>query len=317
MELPLEIRAEIERLAAEERVGALSDSAAALSERYREKSGTGKPLVSGKRDIIAYAAVRMPATFGASYKALQLTLGCFDGEINSVLDAGAGTGAATHAANMLTQAERFLCLERDDNMLSLGRRLCEVRGIGAEWRKTDITAGIGEKADLVMSSYCLNELAAPQREKAVERLWGAAEKLLLIIEPGTPEGFSQLREARKQLIALGAEICAPCPAVGDCPMSGEDWCHFTARVARTRLHKQLKSGDVPYEDEKFCFIAAARGGAKPCNARVLRHPRIESGRITLRLCTNEGIADNMVTKKSPLFKQARKADSGDSFPNKT
>ena len=70
---------------------------------------------------------------------------------------------------------------------------------------------------------------------------------------------------------------------------------------------------MPYEDEKFCFLAASREDVSPCAARVLRHPRIDSGRITLRLCTPDGVEERVVTKKSPLFKAARKSDAGGSF----
>ena len=160
--------------------------------------------------------------------------------------------------------------------------------------------------------YCLNELTPSARKAALMKLWHSTDKLLLIIEPGTPEGFSQLREARKLLLSEGGYIAAPCPHNGDCMLPEDDWCHFTARVARTKLHKQLKGGDAPYEDEKFCFLAVSR---RECEgrARILRHPKIESGKITLKLCTEQGISDKMVTKKSPLFKASRKSDSGDSF----
>ncbi|MGN1118776.1 MAG: small ribosomal subunit Rsm22 family protein [Oscillospiraceae bacterium] len=293
---------------------ALLQNAARLSERYRGESGKGRVLTNGRRDIIAYSAVRMPATFGAAARALELTLAQYEGDISCVLDVGAGTGAATHAASLLTQAEKFTCLEREQDMLEVGKLLCESRGLAAEWRRCDVNMGFPEHADLVLSSYCLNEMSASNRKAAVERLWSAADKLLLIVEPGTPEGFLQLREARKQLISLGAKICAPCPDVGICPLEEGDWCHFTARIARTKLHKQLKGGDAPYEDEKFCFLAAAKSGAVPCTARVLRHPQIDSGRITLRLCTGSGISDRLITKKSPQFKAARKAVGGDVFP---
>lgn len=313
MELPIEIRARIEQLLSGENEKALAKSAESLSTRYRTQSGTGRALVSDRRDILAYAAVRMPATFGAAYRALELSLKQFDGEISSVLDVGAGTGAAAHAAQLLTDCDNITCLEREPMMTEVGRELCEAADMSAQWVQCDAAEDFPYRADLVVSAYCLNEMSAAKRQAAVERLYSAADKLLVIIEPGTPEGFSQLREARKRLISLGAQIAAPCPDVGECPLPEGDWCHFTARIQRSRLHKQLKGGEVPYEDEKFCFIAAAKAGAAPCAARVLRHPQIESGRVTLRLCESGGISDKMVTKKSPLFKSARKADSGDTF----
>lgn len=316
MEFPAELRGEIERLLSGESTEGLTAAAEGLSKRYRENSGTGKNLAASRRDILAYAAVRMPATFGAVSKALELSLECIPEEnrrFSTVLDVGAGTGAASHAAYALTECESIACVEREPEMLSVGGQLTELCGVPAVWKRGDITAGLDEKAELVMCSYCLNELSANVRRSAAERLWNSTERLLLIVEPGTPEGFANILAARELLTGLGAHIAAPCPQEGACPMEKGDWCHFTARVARSRLHKQLKGGDVPYEDEKFCFIAASREAVQPCAARVLRHPRIDSGRITLRLCTPGGAEERMVTKKSPRFKAARKSDAGDSF----
>ena len=314
MEFPSELRFAIEQLMSGEDIRKMSASAEGISQRYRNESGAGRVLVGSDRDTLAYAAVRMPATFGAVSKALELTLEQTAPEITSILDVGAGTGAASHAAQLLTDCDNITCIEREGSMISLGRQLMQARGIEAQWVKQDISsADISQHADMVISSYCLNELTASARKKAVLDLWQSADKLLLLVEPGTPEGFSQLKEARGLLLSQGGNIAAPCPHNGDCLLPEDDWCHFTARVARSKLHKQLKGGDAPYEDEKFCFLAVVR---TPCEgaARILRHPKIESGKITLRLCTQHGICDKIVTKKSPFFKAARKSDSGDSFP---
>ena len=36
----------------------------------------------------------------------------------------------------------------------------------------------------------------------------------------------------------GANILAPCPHARPCPLAAPDWCHFSARVARSRLHRE-------------------------------------------------------------------------------
>lgn len=313
MEFPSELRFAIEQLSAEHDIKAMTAAAEGVSKRYRSESGAGKRLVSSERDTLAYAAVRMPATFGAVGKALSLALERFEGDISSVLDVGAGTGAASHAAQLLTDCEDITCIEREESMTDLGKRLMQARGVSAKWIKRDISsARLTEKADLVLSSYCLNELTEAARKNAVLQLWEAADKLLLIVEPGTPEGFSQLRQARELLLGAGGYVAAPCPANGACTLPDDDWCHFTVRISRSKLHKQLKGGDAPYEDEKFCFLAVSKEEVSGV-ARILRHPRIESGKITLRLCTPNGICDKLVTKKSPYFKAARKSDCGDSW----
>ena len=97
-------------------------------------------------------------------------------------------------------------------------------------------------------------------------------------------------------------------------MEPDDWCHFTCRVARSRLHKLLKGGEAPYEDEKFAFLAVAKQPVRQAQARVLRHPVKGPGHITLQLCTAEGLQSRTVTKKDgPLYKKAGKAACGDSF----
>ncbi len=311
MEFPVQLRNKINSLTESEDIKALAKAAELLSERYRDECGDGKRSASGRRDILAYAAVRMPATFAAVSRALELALECFDGKIYSVLDVGAGTGAGAIAAALLTDCADIRCVEREQNMIALGQEFFACMDIQGEWIRRDIAQGIPEKADLVICSYCLNELTAAQRKSSVEELTNAANKLLLIVEPGTPNAFASVKQMRRQLAESGLTIAAPCPNTVDCPLPDNDWCHFTARAARSRIHKQLKGADVPYEDEKFCFLAAARQTAKPCTGRILRRPFIETGKITLTVCSESTVSTQLVTKKDPRFKAARKAGTGD------
>ena len=169
------------------------------------------------------------------------------------------------------------------------------------------------RAELVCEGYMLGELPEAMRLPVAARLWDAAQTMVLFIEPGTPQGFANLRAVRAMLMERGAHIAAPCPAgAGDCPMAGEDWCHFTVRVQRTQLHRALKGGDAPFEDEKFCYLAAMRETPKDaCAARVLRHPQIAPGRIGVTLCEGGAIAERTFTKKDTQWKQVRKIAAGD------
>ena len=314
MEFPAELREKINELTEREDINVLRASAARLSENYRAENKSGKRGAVSRTDVLAYAAVRMSATFAAVSKALELSLMCFDGEISSILDVGAGTGAGAIAAARLTECENITCIEREENMLALGRELCECTGISAVWEQRDISLGIPHSADLVICSYCLNELSEDKRKSVISELAQAAEKLLVIVEPGTPFSFEDMKRTRRSLLENGLKIAAPCPHENACPLPDGDWCHFTARAQRSKLHKLLKNADVPYEDEKFCFLAAAKENCAPCKARILRRPIIQSGRITLELCGANGIRTETVTKKSPFFKAARKSESGGEFP---
>ena len=84
--------------------------------------------------------------------------------------------------------------------------------------------------------------------------------------------------AREQLIASGAHVAAPCPHDGKCPLQPPDWCHFTQRLPRSRAHKQIKEADVPFEDEKFSYVALTRSPIARRPARVLAQPVVDQGR---------------------------------------
>jgi len=123
------------------------------------------------------------------------------------------------------------------------------------WQSFDLKKDpIPQKAELVISSYVLNELDKASQLKAAEKLWQATEEKLIIIEPGTPTGFEIICQIRSHLIEQGAFVAAPCPHDKECPLQKDDWCHFTCRLARSQIHKILKGGDAPYEDEKFSYL---------------------------------------------------------------
>ena len=317
----MDIRLEqaLNALAAQYELTALTRDAKTISENYRLRTGAGKRLLTREGEAAAYAASRMPATFAAAQQALSWALDCVDVEIESLLDCGAGTGAVTWAADSLLELESFTCLEREAAMRTVGGELMRA-GEGAlqsaVWQEWDAVSGSAlPKADLVCEGYMIGELSEENRLPAAQRMYEAAGKMALFIEPGTPQGFANLAAVRKHLAGLGAYVAAPCPAgTKECPMAGEDWCHFTVRVQRTKLHKQLKGGDAPYEDEKFCFLALTKEPPKAaCAARVLRHPQIGPGRIALTLCENGSVQNRVVTKKDPLWKRARKIGAGDAI----
>ena len=319
MELPMPLREKIEEAAAACSQEALISAAKSISLRYRQQSGQGNRLLTEDTEALSYAIARMPATFGAVCTSLSHMRSHVREPLNRVLDVGAGTGAADWAIReCCPEAEVFTCLERENAMMKLGKALMQADDVLSEamWLRQDlVTAEIGCHADLVCESYALNELSDSAREAAVLKLWNAADKLLLLIEPGTPVGFSHLKKARLQLLALGGYMVAPCVHDRACPLPADDWCQFTCRVSRSRLQKLLKGGDAPFEDEKFSYLAIAKSPVELPEGRILRHPVKGSGHIGLKLCTAEGIADVTVTKKQgDAYKSARKASAGDSFP---
>ena len=316
---PQELTQALEAMLAGRESAQLERDAKNISENYRLRTGQGNRLLTRESEAAAYAAARMPATFAAAYEAIAQALAASGLAPRTLMDCGAGTGAATWAAAQLLELENIICLEREDAMRSVGSTLMRA-GSGAlaqaQWAACDLTAQHQlPGADLVVEGYMLGELSEKLRLPVAEKLWHACGQLLVLIEPGTPQGFANLAAVRAHLVSLGAHVAAPCPAgSASCPMTGEDWCHFSVRVQRSRLHKALKGGEAPYEDEKYCYLALTREAPQAaCQARVLRHPLIAPGRITLTLCENGEKRQRIVTKKDDLWKRARKIGAGDTL----
>ncbi len=292
--------------------------AQSLSHAYRSQNASGMRLVTVQAQAVAYAAARMPATFCAVTTALQHALDCTRASIRTVIDAGAGTGAASWAASTLLALDNILCLEREPAMRSVGQVLMQSGNEvlkNAAWQGCDLaTDTVTDSADLVIMGYVLNEMARDSRVTVLKKLWNAASHMLLIVEPGTPAGYANLMDARTCLLGMGAHMAAPCPHEKQCPMTDNDWCHFSCRVQRTKLHKQLKGGEAGYEDEKFSYMAFVRDAANPVQARILRHPQVHKGHVTLTLCCEDGIRKQTISKKDgEMYKLSRDAAAGGSI----
>ncbi len=183
------------------------------------------------------------------------------------------------------------------------------------WIPADISSALPalESADLVTLSYVLGELAPAAIKPLIERLWNQSRDFVVVVEPGTPAGWQRILLVRDQLITLGAHIVAPCPHAERCPLVAPDWCHFSRRVARSRTHRLAKDADVPWEDEKFIYLAASRSPGDAAIGRVLARPRASAGVVRLKLCRNTGEVEERVVSKrqGEAFKTARRLDWGD------
>lgn len=320
MELPPLLRRAVDRALSGAALTDLAAAAADLSQRYREERRDGKTHVASDRDALAYLAVRLPATYAAvraSFAAVAEARPHFAPK--SALDVGAGPGTALWAATECwPELADVLLVEASPVFRAFGEQLAaEMRQPHMTWRTSDIAVDEidGEPRDLVTLAYVLNELEPDDRHRLVDRLWPLTADTLVIVEPGTPAGWQRILAARHQLIESGGYVIAPCPHAKECPLQPPDWCHFARRVARSRLHRQAKGADVPWEDEKFSYVAVSRKPAPAIGARVIARPRKASGRVTLKLCRPDGSAgDRLFSRRDgELFKRASRSDWGSSM----
>lgn len=293
----------------------LATEVRAMSDAYRRGDGSLRALT----DLRAYVAARLPATYAACAAVLG-ELARLQPEFapRSVLDLGAGPGTASWAAaEVWPSLSTYTMVDNHAGLQALASELCKRAAnphlASAAHVQGDMrsTAKLQE-ADLVLLSYALAECPVPDAKAIAVSAWSASKGTLVIIEPGTPAGFARILAARQAVLQQGAGLVAPCPHHGACPLVGDDWCHFSVRLPRSRMHMHAKSAVVPFEDEKFAYLIATRGTVSPAVARVLSPPQTSKVAVTMRLCEAEGIKSRQVARRTPAaYKQAKKLSWGD------
>ncbi|WP_316175815.1 small ribosomal subunit Rsm22 family protein [Bradyrhizobium sp. SZCCHNRI1073] len=317
-DLPAALKASLEAMLHGQSRQDAAARAARISAAYR--SGGNSGTITSDADAIAYATVRMPATYAAVAASLNAVMQASpDFAPASLLDVGAGPATASFAA-----AEAFPLLTSfnavDSNpalrglALTLADETMRLRGLAYTLGPARALLDRAGRADLVIASYMIGELTDAERSATVDALWARTGDALLIVEPGTPAGYQRIIAARDRLIAAGAHVAAPCPHAAPCPLVAPDWCHFAQRLARSRAHRELKGADVPFEDEKFSFVALTRKPAthRPA-ARVLAPPSVTKVATTAKLCQADGAAGviSVPRRDKPAFAAARRWDWGD------
>ena len=297
----------------------LRDASRRLSEVYR--AGGQAATVHGASTpvgALAYAVTRMPATLAAArtvFRELRARTG--DMPVTTLLDLGAGPATTLWAAACeLPALTRATLVEPNRAMTTLAQQLLVGTSVLARVETTwqveppPVTPTEGSY-DLVISGYVLTELDISERAAVVAQAWQACRHAVVFILPGSVAGFGVLLDVRQQLLELGATVIAPCPHADACPLPDGDWCHFGARLSRSSLHRRLKGGALPYEDEKFSYLVATRDVGAPAMARVLRRPVMANRRVALKLCRVDGLRDETVTRSHrEAYRAARKVEWG-------
>jgi ribosomal protein RSM22 (predicted rRNA methylase) len=314
MELPRALRQAVD--AALEGVAArdLAAASEALSQRYRAETRDGRLHVADDLSARAYLAARLPATYAAIRAALHTVAEARpDFAPHLLLDFGAGPGTVLWAArDCWPDLDAAVLVEASASMRKFGTEFAATSGVGQVAWRADLSS---RQSDLVTIAYVLDELDPNERASLVRQLGSLTGDTLLIVEPGTPAGWERILDARALLLGEGAQMVAPCPHVSACPLIAPDWCHFSRRVSRSRAHLQAKGAEVPWEDEKFSYLAVARNSAVLPAARVIGPPRAGSGKVELKLCASDGQAETVLVtrREGARYKQARRLDWGSAW----
>ena len=315
-DLPAALRGALEaRLQGVSRNNA-AERAAAISKTYRD--GGGSTAIRSDTDALAYALARMPATYAAGIASLNALCAIRpDFAPTSLLDVGAGPGTATWAtAEAFPSLQSFTLLDANDALRKLALDLARESGRldALTYERGDARALLAkvDATDLVVASYVIGEMSEAERASLTGLIWEKTRDTLLVVEPGTPAGYARIIGLRKQLIAAGAHVVAPCPHDDACPITPPDWCHFAQRLPRSRAHKQVKGAEVPFEDEKFSYVVLTRAPIGPRPSRVLAQPSAGKVEVIAKLCTPNGLEIAKIPRRDKAaYAEARRWRWGD------
>ena len=288
-----------------------------LSDHYRNRSSNQFIRHEGHR--LAYLLTRFPATFAVLEAVIQELKSRLPAlTISSYADWGCGPGLSLgmlKAAFPMMDVVSFI--EKDAGWMNFGKQLLKelFQEVKQDWCSADFTHDVETRSDLSLFSYSLGELPLKQALEVAERAWTQTNKTLVIIEPGTSLGFSYIKELRSMFIKLGNHIVAPCAHHNSCPLAQEKgaWCHFSKRLNRSSEHRQIKSAELGYEDEKYAYLIVSKEPAAAYQGRLIHSIQKRPGHMILELCTKHGIEKKVITKSHALYKQTKKLDWGDSL----
>ena len=252
---------------------------------------------------LAYAAARLPSTYSALRNVLQ-HLKVINGgawEPSTVLDFGSGPGTAAWAAHSVWPSQKLHVntIDISDSMADIGVQIldmcndkydamggmdnsdasrvkmdCNPANVQISWRPflPRNSASYTQKYDLVVAAYVLSELRNDvHRHQVLNKLLHATKDYLVLMEHGTPYGFSLIESSKQHLLKVAGKlgwavhVVAPCPHDGKCPLVGvRSWCHFVQKFERTeeqRIAVKSLTGKAPRgtQSEKFSYVIIARG----------------------------------------------------------
>jgi ribosomal protein RSM22 (predicted rRNA methylase) len=293
------------------------ESFAKLSQAYRSHNAERISASANHNLFISYLAGRMLSTFAVVEGVLNELIELGVQDLKSLVDLGAGPGTVAFAAADIFELETVHLFEKEQSFQSLAMELSQAAAVdvvrNANWHMEDLKRrSVFPSADLLTASYSLGELEQGDALKVADGAFAAAQRALVIIEPGTPKGFELVRIIREHLLTKGAYVAAPCPHQKACPMQGKDFCHFSKRLIREDFHRSIKGASLPYEDEKYAYVIFTKQPALSYEGRLIKKPLLRPGHVTLDICTDGRIERRVVSRsQKDIYKTTRKLEWGD------
>ena len=243
----------------------------ARKEEEKEKPPNDKLLYYGPAEAVASLKHRLYPHFAMARRVLLETESLLPSfQPKRILDFGTGCGSAAAASQAVfgKTIEWFHLIDASYTMREVAETLLtdlveypDAKGnrkkeplpriTSASHMSTDSEASF----DLCIASFTFSELPTLNSVLSAAALMYQKLRpggLLVVLEPGTPDGFTNIRMVRSMLLDCcpkdaddGAEIIAPCTHSGRCPMEREYW----SPKPRLDPDSEKKKKDTPEEEQ--------------------------------------------------------------------
>lgn len=310
-----------------------------LSGTERVPSDRDHPILRyGPKEAVSYAASRLQATYGATFRVLnEIAKRVPSFKPETMLDFGSGLGTAVWAAHQLWGDTIYesQCVDTSQDMgemarllrlggqTSTGGTVLEKESIPGVFFRQYLPLSGKVKYNLVIAAYTLGEIPSIRwRKISLASLWRKTEDFLVLLEPGTWSGYHNILEAREFLlnsniwaspeylqdipgsdeVNLQGHIFAPCPHSHQCPLvASRVPCHFAQRVQLSFTQKNSPLKHSGFHIEKFSYLVLRKGQemtATNNSSRLIEPIKKRSGHAICKFCCPDGKAREVILTKS-------------------
>jgi ribosomal protein RSM22 (predicted rRNA methylase) len=290
----------------------LASRAAALHERYmnREKL-SDNTYIQSSSDVLAYIALRAPATYAQIYSALlQVTERLPDWKPVTVLDIGCGPGTGVWAAKtLLPSLQTAVCVDCEKAFLDVGMQISKTSQlpIAIEWQRQQIKNWIETNAsttyDLIIVANVFNELSTEVFERLIRQVVKRSSGIVLIVEPGTSAGYNIIQTISKTVLPTETLIA---PYIHSFVESTDYWIHFPQKFKRPefqrRIRQSMREGTLmasDWEEAKYSFVAFGKmPPQKEIWGRCVEPVEKQKGFLTVPVLTKDGVTTIRILKRN-------------------
>lgn len=233
---------------------------------------------------IAQVAYFLPLNFLRSQSVcLEAQARGFPVGANEFLDFGSGLGAGSLPWISEHQGP-FVFVERAAEAQKLHAKVLDAQNFGKRFHWISERDIRSQKNRTAMFSYSLTELSKVPA-------WAYDCDSLIIIEPSTREDGRRMLEKRKDLLAHGFTMWAPCPHQEGCPLledSKTDWCHDRIHIQMPQWFHDIEK-HLPMKNATLTFgylLASKQTSPVVAKWRTVGDQLEEKGKTRQLLCRN-------------------------------